>query len=263
MDDAMTHPQPDIDALERVLRGAVLRPGTERYEERRRTFNAMIERHPAVIVRPLDTLDVVAAVRWAGEAGLPISVRGGGHSVAGHSVGEGSLMIDLEELRTVTVDPVERTAEVGGGALLEDLDHATTAHGLVAPSGTFYDTGVAGLTLTGGLSFIIGKAGFACDALIGAEVVAADGVIHVVDAATDPELLWALRGGGGNFGVVTRLRFELVPLGVVYAGAIEYPWSEAPRVLHAMFSLRERLPDELSLQAFISNRTGAMQFSLA
>ena len=262
MDEALTHEVPDIDLLEGMVRGAVIRPGSDVYEQRRRTFNAMIERYPAVIVRPLDTLDVAAAVRWAGRANLPISVRGGGHSVAGHSVGEGSLMIDLEALRSVTVDAAARTADVGGGALLEDLDRATTAHGLVAPSGTFYDTGVGGLTLTGGLSFLIGKAGFACDALIGAELVAADGVIHAVDAATDPELLWALRGGGGNFGVVTRLRFALVPLEGVYGGEIEYPGAEAPRALHAIFAIRERLPDELSLQAVIGTRSGEMGFTL-
>ncbi len=125
----------DIDLLEGMVRGAVIRPGSDIYEQRSRTFNAMIERYPAVIVRPLGTLVVAAAVRWAGQTDLPISVRGGGHSVAGHSVGEGSLMIDLKELRAVTVDAAARTADVGGGALLEDVDRATTAHGLVAPSG--------------------------------------------------------------------------------------------------------------------------------
>jgi len=245
-----------LDALAANVRGLVIQPGSEPYDQRRRTFNAMIDRRPAVIVVPLDTADVVAAVRWAGEQDLPISIRGGGHSVAGHSVGDGSLMLDLCELRSVAMDPRARTADVGGGALLEDLDRATTGHGLAAPSGTFYDTGVAGLTLTGGLSFLLGTAGFACDALIGAELVAADGVVTDVNAETDPELLWALRGGGGNFGVVTRLRFSLIPLSGVYGGSISYAPEETAAVLHRLFEVRERAADELTLQAFLSRKDG-------
>jgi FAD/FMN-containing dehydrogenase len=222
----------------------------------------MIDRRPAVIVVPMDTADVVTAVRWAGDQDLPISIRGGGHSVAGHSVGEGSLMLDLGELRGAVVDPVARTADVGGGALLEDLDRATTAHGLAAPSGTFYDTGVAGLTLTGGLSFLLGAAGLACDALIGAELVDANGIVHDVDGATDPELLWALRGGGGNFGVVTRLRFGLMPLTGVYGGSIAYAPSATEAVLHRLFEVRAGAPDELTLQAFLTRPDGAPDVSI-
>jgi FAD/FMN-containing dehydrogenase len=241
----------DLGELHRRLRGAVIPPGSEGFDEARRTFNAMIERRPAVIVRPLHTADVAEAVRWASETDLPISVRGGGHSVAGHSVGEGSLMLDLGEMRAVSVDPIARMADVEGGALLEDLDRATTAHGLAAPSGTYSETGVGGLTLTGGLSYILGAAGFACDALVGAELVAADGLIHEVDAETDAELLWALRGGGGNFGVVTRFRFALTPIGGVYGGRITYGPNAVPSVLHQVFEHRATAPDELTLQAVL------------
>ena len=239
-----------LDDLERRVRGEVARPGASRYEERRHTFNAMIDRHPDVIVRPVDANDVATAVRWAADLGMPISIRGGGHSVAGHAVGDQALMLDLANLRSVTVDVARRTAEVGGGALLEDLDRATTAHRLAAPTGTFSDTGVGGLTLTGGISFLLGIAGFACDALSGAELVMADGAIHQVDEAGDPELLWALRGGGGNFGVVSRFRFALRPLNSVIGGRIAFRATAAPEILERLFDARSD-PDELTTQAVL------------
>jgi FAD/FMN-containing dehydrogenase len=237
--------------LERRVRGTVVWPGSGGYDELRRTFNAMIERRPAVIVRPLDVADVSTAVRWAAEQDLAISVRGGGHSVAGHGVGDGALMLDLGNLRAVAVDPGLLRADAGGGALLEDLDRATTAHGLAAPSGTYSETGVGGLTLGGGISFLLGTRGFACDALLGAEIVTAEGVVHEVDAETDPELLWALRGGGGNFGVVTRFRFALTRLESVFGGRITFAESAAPSTLELLFELQATAPDELTLQAVL------------
>jgi len=250
----MTISRAVVDDLERRLRGLVVRPDGSRYDELRRTFNAMIDRRPEVIARPVDAQDVATAVRLAADRGVPISVRGGGHSVAGHGVGDGALMLDLTELRSVTVDPTARTADVGGGALLEDLDRATTAHGLAVPSGTFSDTGVGGLTLTGGISFLLGVSGFACDALIGAELVAADGSIHQVDAASDPELLWALRGGGGNFGVVTRFQFALRPLDSVVGGRIALRASAVPEMLERLFDAPRSAPDELTIQAVLVRR---------
>ncbi|HEV2218647.1 MAG TPA: FAD-dependent oxidoreductase, partial [Candidatus Dormibacteraeota bacterium] len=244
---------PIADDLERHVRGDVVRPNGLRYDELRRTFNAMIDRRPAVIVRPVDTEDIATAVRCAADRGMPISVRGGGHSVAGHGVGDGALMLDLAALRTVRVDPGARTAEVGGGALLEDLDRATTAHGLAAPSGTFSETGVGGLTLTGGISFLLGVSGFACDALVGAELVSADGSIHQVDGSTDADLLWALRGGGGNFGVVSRLRFALRPLHSLVGGRIAFRASAVPEILQRLFDARSD-PDELTTQAVLVRR---------
>jgi FAD/FMN-containing dehydrogenase len=242
-----------LDALRVRLRGGLLLPTDPRFDERRRTFNAMLDRRPEVIVRPLDADDVAAAVRWAAAEDLPISIRGGGHSVAGHAVGPGSLMIDLGHMRSVTVDPASKVAEAAGGALLEDLDQATTSLGFGAPSGTYRDTGVAGLTLTGGISYLLGAAGFACDALVGAEVVTADGQVVQVDAASDPELLWALRGGGGNFGVVTKLRHALIPLGDVYAGRIRVAGSAVADALRLLFELQvDAASDELTLQATVA-----------
>ncbi len=247
----MTDGAPHLGELERHVRGPVVRPGADRYDELRRTFNAMIERRPAAIVLPLDAVDVSAAVRWAAEHDLPISVRGGGHSVAGHAVGDGALMIDLRHLRSVTVDPAARLADAGGGALLEDLDRATTAHGLVAPSGTYSETGIGGLTLGGGISYLLGTCGFACDSLVGAELVTGDGSLHAVDAETDPELLWALRGGGGNFGVVTRLRFALTPLDSLFGGRITFAGRAVPAILELLFAHQASGPDELTLQAVL------------
>ncbi len=243
-----------LDTLRARVRGEVLLPGDPSFDDRRRTFNAMLDRRPRVIARPVDTDDVVAAVRWAASEDLPISIRGGGHSVAGHAVGLDSLMLDLGHLRSVTVDPVSMTAEAGGGALLEDLDRATTSQGFGAPSGTYLDTGVAGLTLTGGISYLLGAAGFACDALVGAEVVTADGRVLQVDAASDPELLWALRGGGGNFGVVTKLRHALIPLGDVYAGRIRIAGDAVTDALRLLFELQvEAASDQLTLQATVGH----------
>ena len=162
-------------------------------------------------------------MRATGELDLPLAVRGGGHSVAGHSMPEDAVVIDLSLMRGVTVDPTTQTAEALGGSLLMDLDVATAAHGLAVPSGTFFDTGVGGLTLSGGISYLVASEGFACDALIGAELVTADGSIVQVDEAREPDLLWALRGGGGNFGVVTRLRYRLTTVGPMYGGRPALP----------------------------------------
>ena len=243
-----------LDALRVRLRGGLLLSTDPRFDERRRTFNAMLDRRPEVIVRPLDTDDVAAAVRWAAAEDLPISIRGGGHSVAGHAVGPGSVMIDLAHMRAVTVDPASKVADVGGGALLEDLDRATTSQGFGAPSGTYLDTGVAGLTMPGGIGFLLGAAGFACDGLVGAEVVTADGSIVQVDETSDPELLWALRGGGGNFGVVTRLRHGLIPLGSVYGGRIRLAGDGVADALRLLFELQaEAASDQLTLQATVGH----------
>jgi FAD/FMN-containing dehydrogenase len=256
----------DLNALARSVRGQVIRPADAGYGEARRANNLMIDRRPSVIVRPLDTADVAAAVRWAAGAGLPISIRGGGHSVAGHSVGEGALMIDLANLRTVTVDLDGCVADVGGGAKLEDLDRATVAHGLAAPSGTYADTGVGGLVLGGGISYLIGSRGYACDALVGAELVTADGTIVDIDAEREPELLWALRGGGGNFGVVTRFRMALAPLTNVYAGTMTFVGPRVPELTPLMFDVLENAPDELMLAAVIgwdASRTPAFKLFAA
>jgi FAD/FMN-containing dehydrogenase len=237
----------DLDDLKRQVRGVVTLPVDAAYHELRRTFNAMLDRKPAMIVRPLDAADAAAAVRWAARADLPISVRCGGHSVAGHGVGEGSLMLDLAQLRAVTVDPAARLAYVGGGARLEDLDRATTAFDLAAPSGTYADTGIGGIVLGGGLNYLMGSRGFACDGLVGAELVTGDGSIVEVDAERDPELLWALRGGGGNFGVVTRFTLALAPLTSVYGGRISFAGPRMRELTEYLFESQAVAPDEMSM----------------
>ncbi len=217
----------DEAALARLrasVRGEVLPPGAEGYDAARAVWNAMIDRRPAVIVRARDTADVSAAVAFAGARALPVSVRGGGHNVAGHAVGDGAVMIDLSAMRTVSVDPEGRRARVAGGATWGDVDSATQAHGLAAPGGLISDTGVAGLTLSGGIGWLRSRHGLCIDNLVSAEVVTADGRLVRASREENADLLWALKGGGGNFGVVTMFEFALHPVGptVMFAGPV-YP----------------------------------------
>ena len=248
--DALT-----IEALERSLagrtRGPLIAPDHRLYDSARALFNGMLDRRPRVIFRPADTDDLVSAVRWASESDVAIAVRGGGHSVAGHSMPDDGFVIDLSRWRSATVDPERRIGDAEGGCLLMDLDTATAAHGLAAPSGTFFDTGVGGLTLSGGISHIIASEGFGCDALIAAELVTADGRVVSVDEARQPDLLWALRGGGGNFGVVTRLRFQLTPIQRMYSGSLSYRGPAVGEVLARLFDLDASAPDELVTQAIV------------
>jgi FAD/FMN-containing dehydrogenase len=218
-------------ALEAAVPGGLRRRGDIGWDDSRRTFNGTIDRHPAAVVSCASAADVAFAVRHASDAGLPIAIRGGGHSVAGHSVADDALVVSLDRMRSVEVDPARRIARVGGGALWEDVDPATQAHGLAVPGGTFGDTGVGGLTLGGGLGWLLGIAGLTCDNLVAAEMVTAAGEIVVAGPDGDPELLWALRGGGGNFGVVTRFDFGLTPVTEVLGGHIAYPISAAGDVL--------------------------------
>jgi FAD/FMN-containing dehydrogenase len=210
---------------------AAILPDHPAYDEHRISFNGILDRRPAAIVPCASTGEVVAAVRAARAAGLPIAIRGGGHSVAGHSLADGALVVSLAPMREVRVDPARRIADAGGGALWEDVDGATTAHGLAVPGGTFVDTGIGGLTLGGGIGWLMPLAGLTCDNLVEAEVVTADGEVVVAGPEGDPELLWALRGGGGNFGVVTRFRYQLIPIGPIFGGRILYPVTAASDVM--------------------------------
>jgi FAD/FMN-containing dehydrogenase len=227
--------------------GTVLTASDEGYDEARQTFNGMLDKHPAVIVQCRSTSDVVAAVRAARAAGLPIAVRGGGHSVAGHCVADDALVVDLRHMRRVDVDPTRRIARAEGGAQWLDIDTATTAHGLATTGGTFVDTGIAGLTLTGGIGYLMGTGGFTCDTLVGAEVVTADGSVVRAGEGGDPELLWALRGGGGNFGVVTAFEYRLQPLGELQLGRITAPIAGVRQLLEAGAALAHDIPDELNM----------------
>jgi len=238
-----------VDELRRRHRGPVISPEDDGYAAARITYNAMIEHRPALIVRPLDTEDVATALAYAREGDLPVSVRGGGHSVAGHCVGEGSVMVDLRLMRDVVVDPQARTATCGGGALWEDFDPPCQRHGLATPGGTFGDTGVAGLTLGGGIGYLIGLYGLTLDNLLSATVVTADGRTVVASDGDHTELFWALRGGGGNFGVVTEFTFRLFPVGLLLGGLLVYDLDDAQSVLEAFRTLRERESDELTVMA--------------
>jgi FAD/FMN-containing dehydrogenase len=206
--------------------GAIL-PGDAVYDEARISFNGTLDRRPAAIVSCATTDDVVAAIRGGRAAGLAIAIRGGGHSVAGHSLPDDALVVSLDRMRHVDIDPDRRIAHAGGGALWEDLDAAAFAHGLAVPGGTFGDTGIGGLTLGGGLGWLMPIAGLTCDNLVEAELVTAAGTVVTAGAGGDPELLWALRGGGGNFGVVTRFSFRLTPVAPMWGGTIIYPANAA------------------------------------
>jgi FAD/FMN-containing dehydrogenase len=222
--------QTEDDTIRDLLSIRAILPGDAAYDTARISFNGILDRRPLAIVSCASTDDVVAAVRGARQAGLPISIRGGGHSVAGHSMPDGALVVSLDRMRGVDVDPEARLAHAGGGALWDDVDAAAFAHGLAVPGGTFGDTGIGGLTLGGGLGWLMPIAGLTCDNLVEAEVVTADGRVVIAGANDDAELLWALRGGGGNFGVVTRFTFRLTPVGPMWGGTIRYPGSSAREV---------------------------------
>ncbi|HET8568972.1 MAG TPA: FAD-binding oxidoreductase [Candidatus Limnocylindria bacterium] len=239
-------PPDAIDDLRRSIKGAVAAPGDPRYEDSRRTFNALVDRRPAVVVRPEDTDDVRTAFAFARSQGLPVSVRGGGHSVAGHGVGQDALALDLRPMSTVHVDPESRTVRVGGGATWRDVDPACQLYGLALPGGTFDATGVGGLTLGGGLGYLLGTYGLTIDNLVEAEVVTPAGDVLVASATAEPELFWALRGGGGNFGVVTAFVYRLHQVTTIFGGVQLYTLSDAPELIRRCRDLMAVAPDELT-----------------
>jgi hypothetical protein len=218
-----------VDQLRTTVRGAVLTEADAGYNAARAVWNAMIDRRPLAIVQCADAGDVVEAVRFARRHALAVSTRGGGHNVAGHAVGDGALMIDLSKMRAVRVDPGARRARAQGGAIWRDVDEATQAHGLATPGGLISDTGVAGLTLSGGIGWLRSRHGLCIDNLVAADIVVADGRLLTASAVENPDLFWALRGGGGNFGVVVTFEFALHPVGptVAFCAPI-YPISAGP-----------------------------------
>jgi FAD/FMN-containing dehydrogenase len=209
----------------------ILRPQDQGYDEARAIHNGLVDKRPAVIVRCRTADDVVAALALARDAGLDVSVRGGGHNVAGRAVADGGVMIDLAEMKAIAVDPDGGTVTAGGGVTWNELNSATGAHGLAVTGGVISSTGIAGLTLGGGLGWLMGKYGLAADNLVGAELVTAAGEVLGVDEASHPDLLWGLRGGGGNFGVVTTFTYRLHPVATVTGGLIAHPIDAAPEVL--------------------------------
>jgi FAD/FMN-containing dehydrogenase len=238
--------------LRRSLAGSVIGPADADYEAARRCFNALVDRRPAVIARCVGTADVAAAFDFARAYGLEVAVRGGGHNPAGHCVCDGGLVIDLSQMRTVDVDDDGRIARADGGATWLDFDSATQAFGLVTPGGVVGSTGVAGLTLGGGIGHLTAQHGLTCDNLVGAEIVTPEGEVIYATRDDDPELLWALRGAGGNFGVATRLEFRLHPLGRVVGGLLRYGGKGVRDAFRRFRDVASRAPRELSCQAGLS-----------
>lgn len=239
-----------IGVLASQLRGRIVDASDAAYDDARAIWNGMIDRRPGLIVRCLTTEDIVSAVRFARDNGLLVSVRGGGHGIAGNAVCDGGLMIDLSQMKSVRVDAALQRAWVEPGATLADLDKETQAFGLAVPTGINSTTGIAGLTLGGGFGWITRKFGLTLDNLVSVEVVTADGELRRASASQDPELFWALRGGGGNFGVVTSFEFRLHEVGPqVLAGLVVHPFSEAETVLRAYRQALELAPDELTCWA--------------
>ncbi len=236
-----------LTELRMRFRGPLLTPGDEGYADARVVQNAMIDRRPGLIVRCSGNADVMDAVRLAGERGLLTAVRGGGHHVAGHCTCDDGMMIDLSAMRGVWVDPSARRVRVQGGATWGDVDREAQIHGLAVPGGVVSTTGVAGLTLGGGIGWLHRKWGLTCDSVRAVEMVTADGRLVTASESENPDLFWSVRGGGGNFGVVTSFEFEAYPLGpIVMCAAVMYPVDGADATFRAWRDWTETVPDEVT-----------------
>ena len=234
-----------IQTLARGLRGQVVQPGDAGYDAARKVWNGHIDRRPAVIARCTGVADVVAAVNFAREQGLLVAVRGGAHNAAGHATCDGGIVIDLTPMKGIRVDPGIRTAHVQGGVTWAELDRETQLFGLATTGGTVSNTGVAGLTLGGGEGWLMGKYGMSCDNLLSADVVTADGRCLRASPEENADLFWGLRGGGGNFGIVTSFEFQLHPVGpLVMGGMVIHPLAKAREVLRFYREFASDLPDE-------------------
>jgi FAD/FMN-containing dehydrogenase len=246
----MTRLATAIDGLRAQFAGTLLGPDDADYDQARRVWNAMIDKRPAVIARCTTVDDVAAAVAFGRDQAIPVAVRGGGHSAAGKGTCDGGIVIDLSPMKDVTVDPARRTARAQGGVTWGTFDTATQEARLATPGGVVSTTGIAGLTLGGGFGWLTRRFGLSCDNLIAAEVVTADGRQLTCNEATHAELFWALRGGGGNFGVVTTFEYRLHPVGpLVLGGIIGWPLDHAPDVLAFHREQTRHVPEELGISA--------------
>lgn len=242
----------DVADLRAALRGSLLVATDNGYDQARKLWNGMFDRRPALIARCAGAADVVQAVNFARAHDLLIAIRGGGHSLTGQSACDGGIMIDLSPMRGVRVDPVGRTARIEGGVLLGELDRESQAFGLATPAGRVSHTGAAGLTLGGGFGRLTRRFGLACDNLVAADVITADGSFVRANAQENAELLWGLRGGGGNFGVVSSFEYQLHQAGpMMYGGMIAWPVTEARKVLQFHAGLVESAPDDLFVDALV------------
>jgi FAD/FMN-containing dehydrogenase len=235
-----------LESLAEDLRGPILLPGTEAYDAARRVFNGMIDRHPALIAQCLGASDVKVAIDYARAHDLPVAVRGGGHNVAGHGTCDEGLLIDFSRMRTARVDVDSQTVRADPGCTWTDFDAETSVHGLATTGGTVGSTGIGGLTLGGGLGFLMGSYGLTCDNLVSADLVTADGELLTVSERDHPELFWGIRGGGGNFGVVTSFAYRLHRVDTLLAGLVLYPADIAREALELFRATCMEAPDELS-----------------
>jgi FAD/FMN-containing dehydrogenase len=242
-----------LDDLAGRVSGRVLQPADDGYDEARHVHNGLVDRAPAVIVRCRSAADAAAGVRFARAAGLDICVRGGGHNVAGRAVADDAVMIDLAEMKGTEVDPGARTVRAEGGLTWAELNDATAEHGLAVTGGAISTTGIAGLTLGGGLGWLRAKYGLAADNLLAVELVNADGAVLEVTDASDPDLLWALRGGGGNFGIATTFTYRLHPVEMVTGGLIAHPVDAAPEMLRFYRDALADCPDDLTVFAVLAH----------
>lgn len=242
-----------IQELKAAVRGQVITPQDEGYDDARKVHNGAIDKRPAVIVRCAGVADVIQAVQFARSQDLPVAVRGGGHSQAGFGVCDGGLVIDLSQMKGIRVDPAACTVRAQGGVTWHDFDHETQAFGLASTGGLISTTGIAGLTLGGGMGWLMRKHGLACDNLLSVDVVTADGQLLTASPTENADLFWGLRGGGGNFGIATSFEYQLHPLGPVLGGLLLYPVEKAKAVLQFYRAFMDTAPDDLlAFPAFIT-----------
>jgi len=234
-----------VTDLKGQVRGQVIAPGDEKYDEARKVYNAMIDKRPAVIIRCADVADVLTAVKSAGKENLPIAIRGGGHSVPGFGTADNAVVVDLGRMKGVRVDPTSRTVWADGGCTWGDFNHATHAFGLATTGGIISTTGIAGLTLGGGIGYLTRGAGLSLDNLVTADVVLADGSFVTASERNHPDLFWALRGGGGNFGVVTSFQYKLQSVNDIVGGVMLFEVEDAPKVMTTYNTYINKAPREL------------------